>query len=510
MELNFLFGNPVKGKKGGKRMAGRKRTKSAAPKKRKVRSRKNPYLIKGKLFYDDAEIEQINTALASYNASRPKKHTPSTYTAADKAILAEAGRSGWNPSPKKISMKAAQSLVAKLKNDKKAATPAEAKKIDAIIKKVMAMVQTKSPQTIDSIIQNKNIEDEESLLSSLSSALGRRSASAVSKMKDVGPVLKTKLGPLNKDTLMEIAAELKKGNPSRKQKNAVKGGEKMAKGRKKATKRKAHKKAGKKVAAMAAPKKRRKKRKSMKLALTAATRKKVRRSKKAARKYLKAHRRHKVGPKKGRKVALKWKRGNPGIQEAAISIGKIALAGAAAGVALQLANKFAKPMIDKVVPKALADFKVGNAAVGQILLSCLVPGLVAAGLKMVKHPMAQQVSDVIIVTTAANAGQRIAAGLLPGGMAGVEPMLMGVEPMLMGEADFGEADFGDADFGAIEQFSGVEPQLMGEADFGSADFGAVQQYSGYGAIEQFSGDEDYAGEDLDGEDFDGESAHGLG
>ena len=168
-------------------------------------------------------------------------------------------------------------------------------------------------------------------------------------------------------------------------------------------------------------------------------------------------------------------------------------------------------MIDKLVPKALADLKVGNAPVGQILLSCLVPGLVAAGLKMVKHPMAQQVSDVIIVTTAANAGQRIAAGLLPAGMAGVEPMLMGVEPMLMGSADFGEADFGEADFGAVEQFSGygVEPQLMG-SHLGSADFGAIEQYSGYGAVEQFSGDEDYAGEDLDGEDFDGESAHGLG
>lgn len=284
----------------------------------------------------------------------------------------------------------------------------------------------------------------------------------------------------------------------------------------KAKKAPARKKAGKKavrrkVKAKAAPRKKR--RKPRTLGLTAASKKSLGKKVKSARKSLRRKSKGAKSRKYKAKIQFKKLR-NPTLAEGAMSIAKIAAAGAAAGVALQLANKLVKPMIDKVVPKMIADLKVGNAPVGQIALSCLIPGLLAYGLRMVKHPMAQQVSDVIIVTTAANAGQRLVAGLLPGGMAGVEPMLMGVEPMLMGDADFGDADFGDADFGdadfgAIEQFSGVEPMLMG-----SADFGAIEQFSGHdaaslGAIQMHGygyGDEDYAGED----DMDGESEFGLG
>ena len=58
MELNFLFGNPVKGKKGGKKMAAKKRAKSSAPKKGKVSARKNPWSIGGKRYYTDDEIDK--------------------------------------------------------------------------------------------------------------------------------------------------------------------------------------------------------------------------------------------------------------------------------------------------------------------------------------------------------------------------------------------------------------------------------------------------------------------
>lgn len=362
----------------------------------------------------------------------------------------------------------------------------------------------KAKSGIADILSQKAQKQEMDLLKSLTKGLKSRSGAALKKKKAAGPARQISLGQLDKDALLEIAAELKKGNPS--------GGKKMAakKKKSKAKKAPARKKAGKKVVrrkmkAKAAPKKRRKSRRKAKVAMTAQSVKELGKKAKSARKSLRRKKKGAMSRKYKAKVQFKKLR-NPTIAESAMSIAKIAAAGAAAGVALQLANRMVKPMIDKLVPKMIADLKIGNAPVGQIAISCLVPGLLAAGLRMVKHPMAQQVSDVIIVTTAANAGQRLVAGLLPAGMAGVEPVLMGVEPLMMGEADFGDADFGDADFGAIEQFSGVEPLLMGQ----SADFGAIEQFSGHdaaslGAI-QLHGDEDYAGDD----DMDGESEFGLG
>jgi hypothetical protein len=512
MELNFLFGNPVKGKKGGKRMAGRKRRSSA---------RKNPAMIKGKWYFDEVELEKYREGVKGL---KPK--AKSSYSAADAKILGALGYSTAAKKGTELSYSAAKKLIKKLEHDKKLATPAEARKIDATIKKVEASV---SGSTVEDALKRLRTSSDKSAMDKFSKMLSSRGPSAISKLgklnwDDIQDQVDYPAGGLTEEHILDLIeaeeqASSRKGKAKSKaqeleslirsmvKSNPSKGGKKMAKKKgKKATKRKV-KKAGKKTvrkskgkARKSKAKGRRSKRKVKHLALAKAAAKAYAAGEKSARSYFKKNKKAKVGPKKGKKAVLRWKRGNPGIKDAAVSIGKIALAGAAAGVALQLANKFAKPLIDKVVPSAIADLKIGNAPVGQILLSCLVPGLVAAGLKMVRHPMAQQVSDVIVVTTAANAGQRIVAGLMPAGMAGVEPMLMGVEPMLMGEADFGEADFGEADFGAIEQFSGVEPQLMGEADFG-----AIQQYSGYGAIEQFSGDEDYAGEaDFGEDDMDGE------
>ncbi len=508
-------------------MAGRKRTASASKSRR--RARKNPTMIDGKWYFDDAEATTVAEAIKGMRpAKAPPKPKKSAWSAKDLQILKSL--SGYDPKQKKIAASTADKLVEKLEHDKSlAADQSERMSIQNAIKKIKKMrAEPKAPRSSSSIadvLSNLTGRKEKSQLDRLESLLKGRGVSAAKKLKSASDVRYSKLpASIDKEYLLDLLKqedEYKKPNPG-------KGGKKMAKakkGKKKATKRKVKKAAGKKparrkVKAKPARKVKRKsaRRKARRLPLTEASAKAMMAGEKSARKYFKKHKKAKTGPKRGKKATLRWKRSNPGFAEAAMSIGKIAAAGAAAGVALQLANRFAKPMIDKIVPKALAELKVGNAPVGQILLSCLVPGLVAAGLKMVKHPMAQQVSDVIIVTTAANAGQRIVAGLLPAGMAGVEPMLMGVEPMLMGEADFGDADFGDADFGAIEQFSGVEPQLMGsqlgDADFGAIEqfsgYGAIQQFDGYGAIQQFSGDEDYAGEDFDGEDFDGESSHGLG
>lgn len=507
-----------------------------AGRKRKGSARKNPTMVKGKWYFDDEEIDAYSDAL-----KRLKKAPKSKYSAAEAKYLKSLG---YDVSPAKkseMSYAAAKAAIKKLENDRKSLPPSEKKKITAIIDQIKQTVKGQTvDDALDRLMGSKTPKNVTARFAKLLSGRGPAALKKLGKISEEDVNLRIPMpGKITEAHLADLLADedayssrSKKSPKSKAQEleslirsmvksNPSKGGKKMAKkkSKKKATKRKM-KKAGKKTirkskgkARKSKAKGRRKssKRKVKHLALARAAAKAYAAGEKSARNYFKKNKRAKVGPKKGKKATLRWKRGNPGIAEAAMSIGKIAAAGAAAGVALQLANRFAKPMIDKLVPKALADLKVGNAPVGQILLSCLVPGLVAAGLKMVKHPMAQQVSDVIIVTTAANAGQRIVAGLLPAGMAGVEPMLMGVEPMLMGSADFGEADFGDADFGAIEQFSGygVEPQLMG-SHLGEADFGAIQQYSGYGAIEQFSGDEDYAGEDFEGEDFDGESAHGLG
>lgn len=496
-------------------MAGRKRTRSA---------RKNPTMVKGKWYFDDEEIDAYSDAL-----KRLKKAPKSRYSASEAKYLKSLG---YDVSPEKkseMSYAAAKAAIKKLENDRKSLPPNEKKKITAIIDQIKQTVKGQTVEdALDRLTGSKTPKNVTARFAKLLSSRGPAALSKLGKISEEDVDLKILMpGKITEAHLADLLADedayssRSKKSPKTKaqeleslirsmvKSNPSKGGKKMAKAKKKgkkATKRKV-KKAGKKTvrkskgkARKSKAKGRRSRRKVKHLALAKAAAKAYAAGEKSARSYFKKNKKAKVGPKKGKKAVLRWKRGNPGIKDAAVSIGKIALAGAAAGVALQLANKFAKPLIDKVVPSAIADLKIGNAPVGQILLSCLVPGLVAAGLKMVRHPMAQQVSDVIVVTTAANAGQRIVAGLMPAGMAGVEPMLMGVEPMLMGQADFGEADFGEADFGAIEQFSGVEPELMGEADFGS-----IQQYSGYGAIEQFSGDEDYAGEaDFGEDDMDGE------
>ena len=516
-------------------MVAKKRARKANPKRRSG-GRRNPWIIDGKTWYEDDEIQKISTAAqaiikASVAPKAPSAPKLSKYSASDLKIISLVTSRGFKPEMAKgVPSSTAANIIKKLDHDYNI-TSGEAKKaIDRTRKALAAFTvfpqakkaKPKAKTGISATLKEKAEKEEMSLLKGLTKSLRSRSASALKKKKTVGPARAAGLGTLTKYDLLQIAAELKKGNPSGGKKMAKKKAKKSPVRRKKAGKKAAHRKAHKKHKRhkKAAPAKKRRKARRSKIAMTVASKKALGKKVKSASKALRRKKKGAMSRKYKAKVQFKKVR-NPSIAESAMSIAKIAAAGAAAGMALQLANRLVKPMIDKVVPKAIADLKVGNAPVGQIAISCLVPGLLAYGLRMVKHPMAQQVSDVIIVTTAANAGQRLVAGLLPAGMAGLEPMLMGVEPQLMGEADFGEADFGEADFGeadfgAVEQFSGygAEPVLMGSADFGAVEqfsgYGAVHQYSGYGAVEQFSGDEEYAGEDLDGEDFDGESAHGLG
>lgn len=507
-------------------MVVKKRTKKANPKRRSG-GRKNPWLIDGNTYYEDDEISKISTAAQAILAASVAPKAPaapklSKYSPKDLSIISLVTSSGFKPAMAQgVPASTAGKVLEKLDHDYPLVSGQAKKAIDKTRKLLAefavypkkAKPKAKAKSGISDILAAKAAKQEKDLLKSLTKGLKSRSGASLAKKKTSGPARKISLGQLNRDELLKIALELKKGNPS--------GGKKMAAKKKKSKAKKAparKKKAGKKVAARkvkakAAPRKKRRKARKSKIAMTSQSKKVLGKKAKSARKSLRRRKKGALSRKYKAQVQFKKLR-NPTLAEGAMSIAKIAAAGAAAGVALQLANKLVKPMIDKVVPKVIADLKVGNAPVGQIALSCLIPGLLAYGLRMVKHPMAQQVSDVIIVTTAANAGQRLVAGLLPGGMAGVEPMLMGVEPMLMGDADFGEADFGDADFGeddfgAIEQFSGVEPMLMG-----SADFGAIEQFSGHdaaslGAIQMHGygyGDEDYAGED----DMDGESEFGLG
>ncbi len=505
-------------------MAAKKRVRKANPKRRSG-GRKNPWSIDGKTYYEDAEIEKISAAAQSILAASVAPKAPaapkmSKYSPKDLQIISLVTSSGYKPAMAQgVPAAQAGKVLEKLDHDYPLVSGQAKKAIDKTRKLLAefavypkkAKPKAKAKSGIADILAAKEAKKEKDLLKSLTKGLKSRSGAALAKKKTSGPARKVSLGQLDREELLKIALELKQGNPS--------GGMKMAAKKKKSKAKKAparKKKAGKKAAARkvkvkakAAPRKKRRKARKSKIGMTAQSQKVLGKKAKSARKSLRRKKKGALSRKYKAQVQFKKLR-NPTLAEGAMSIAKIAAAGAAAGVALQLANKIAKPMIDKLVPRMIADLKIGNAPVGQIAISCLIPGLLAAGLRMVKHPMAQQVSDVIIVTTAANAGQRLVAGLLPAGMAGVEPVLMGVEPLLMGEADFGDADFGDADFGAIEQFSGVEPVLMGEADFGSADFGAIEQFSGHdaaalGAI-QMHGDEDYAGED----DMDGESEFGLG
>lgn len=499
-------------------MVAKKHTKKANPKRRSG-GRKNPFMIDGKKYYTDKEIEKISTAakaiLKASEVKKPSAPKLSNYSNEDISIISLVTSSGFRPAMLKgVPLAKAQRIIKKLDHDEPLVSGEVKKAIQRSQDKLAEFTNLSEKQkpakepSLMGIVKSKLKSQEDSLLKSITKGLASRSGKALSKKKviDKKSIKKAPSIKLDRDSLLEIARELKQGNPS--------GGMKMAAAKKRKSKAKKaparKKKAGKKVAARkakAAPRKKR--RKPRTVGLTAASKKSLGKKVKSARKSLRRKSKGAKSRKYKAKIQFKKLR-NPTLAEGAMSIAKIAAAGAAAGVALQLANKLVKPMIDKVVPKMIADLKVGNAPVGQIALSCLIPGLLAYGLRMVKHPMAQQVSDVIIVTTAANAGQRLVAGLLPGGMAGVEPMLMGVEPLLMGDADFGDADFGDADFGAIEQFSGVEPLLMGQ----SADFGAIEQFSGHdaaslGAIQMHGyghDDEDYAGED----DMDGESEFGLG
>jgi hypothetical protein len=515
MELNFLFGNPVKGKKGGKKMAAKKRAKSSAPKKRKVSARKNPWSIGGKRYYTDDEIDRIKKAHEALKP--PAQPKMSSYNKQELSILEEVSKLGYRPKSLSVSQSTADKLIAKLDKDYALADSSQKQKITAAKKKIAASVKASVlPDSIQSILDSKQAKAKEQKLAALSKIGGRSLSAGIKALKKMKPEKAQAFygdlpATLSESDLISIADELKKSNPG-------KGKKKMAAKKKKAVKKSTKKKtAGKKKAAPKrknpADKKKttRRRRRKLSVGYTKATNNALLKSEKSARKQL-----SKKGKKKGsvsskRKIGIQWQRKNPSIQEAALSIGKIALAGAGAGVAVQLANRLAKPMIDKVVPAALANLKVGNAPVGQILLSCLVPGLVAAGLKMLKHPMAQQVSDVIIVTTAANAGQRLAAGFLPAGMAGAEPVLMGVEPELMGSADFGDADFGDADFGEIQMY-GDEDEMMGDADFGVEPELMGHAQLGYGEIQMY-GEDDFDGEDEEyagEEDMDGYSAHGLG
>lgn len=508
-------------------MAAKKRVRKANP-KRSSGGRKNPiFAINAKTgktmqFFKDSEIEGIQKK-AKELAESLVASVPSKYSAAEKGLIASVAGSYYLPG-KSVTKKSIDSLVKKL--------DADAPFVDGSSKAVLTKVKNRL-NTI--LAQQTGIASSKAKIKALGQMAkdvkSKRSQAAMKKLSLKNIELKDDLDAANLTIadLEQIASNMKSGNPR-------KGGKKMAAkkkkkiGKKKSVKRKVSKKksAGKKKTAgrKKSTSKRRTKRK-IRIGYSKATNTALLKSEKAARKQL-----SKRGKKKGslstkRKVRVQWQRMNPliperaSMKETAVAIAKIAAAGAAAGVLLQVGNKFAKPMFDKILPKAITDLKVGNVAVGQIALSCVIPGLLGAGLKMLKNPYAQTIADVVLVTTFANAGQRIAAGLLPSGMAGVEPMLMGVEPQLMGEADFGavqlhgdadfgdadfgDADFGDADFGAIEEFSGVEPQLMGSADFGS-----IEQFSGHdaaslGAI-QMHGDEDYAGED----DMDGESDFGLG
>ena len=503
-------------------MAAKKRAKSSAPKKRKVSARKNPWSIGGKRYYTDDEIDKIKKAHEALKP--PAQPKMSSYNKQELSILEEVSKFGYRPKSLSVSQSTADKLIAKLDKDYALADSSQKQKITAAKKKIAASVKASVlPDSIQSILDSKQAKAKQQKLAALSKVGGRSLSAGIKALKKMKPEKAQAFygdlpATLSESDLISIADELKKSNPG-------KGKKKMAAKKKKAVKkspkRKVAKKktAGKKKAASkrkkpAAKRKTTRRRRKLSVGYTKATNSALLKSEKSARKQLSRKGKKKGSVSSKRKIGIQWQRKNPSIQEAALSIGKIAAAGAAAGVAVQLANRFAKPMIDKVVPAALANLKVGNAPVGQILLSCLVPGLVAAGLKMVKNPMAQQVSDVIIVTTAANAGQRLAAGFLPAGMAGEEPVLMGVEPELMGSADFGDADFGDADFGEIQMYGdededeemmgdadfGVEPELMGHAQLG---YGEIQMYG----EDDFDGeDEEYAGE----EDMDGYSAHGLG
>lgn len=485
-------------------MAAKKHARKANPKRRSG-GRKNPiYAVNAKTgkqmqFFKDSEITGIQKR-AKELADGMLLSAPSKYSAAEKALIGSVAGNYYLPG-KSVTKKSIDALVKKIDADSKFVDPSSR----TVLTKVKNRLKTiLAQQSGIASTRAKNAPSIKQLGQIAKDVKAKRSAAAMKKypLKNIKVEADYDYSTTDLQDLLRIAQNMKSGNPS--------GGMKMAASKKKKSKAKKaparkKKKAGKKVVrrkvkAKAAPKKRRKSRRKAKIAMTAQSVKELGKKAKSARKSLRRKKKGAMSRKYKAKVQFKKLR-NPTIAESAMSIAKIAAAGAAAGVALQLANRMVKPMIDKLVPRMIADLKIGNAPVGQIAISCLVPGLLAAGLRMVKHPMAQQVSDVIIVTTAANAGQRLVAGLLPAGMAGVEPVLMGVEPLLMGEADFG-----DADFGAIEQFSGVEPMLMGS----SADFGAIEQFSGHdaaslGAI-QLHGDEDYAGED----DMDGESEFGLG
>lgn len=507
-------------------MAAKKRARKANPKRRSG-GRKNPWLIDGKRYYEDDEIDLIRGAAdaeikKSAAAPQPKM---SSYSKADLAILAAAGRSGYSPSQKKISQSAADKLIAKLDNDYQFASASEKAKIRSTKAKIQKMTQAPAAKpNIGQILKTKSEQEESSLLKSLLKGFGGRGSAAIQKKKKTGPATQLQLGVLDRDALLDIAQELKSGNPR-------KGGKKMAKkGRKKAAaapkkrkkskgKKVAKRKVGRKSKARKSSRKGKKARKSLRFAK--ATAKALSKAETAARKYLRSHKKAKLGPKRGRKVKVRYMR-NPapfgavgeargvGWKDLLKSFATVAGIGAVAGVGNKFAGAAVAKGLDMIGLGKLKDMKLGAVPVGGILVSSIAPIAMAVVAKKYlskrDNDMADQFANVMLITTAANIGQRIMGSLPIPGLAGVEPMLMGVEPLLMGDADFGDADFGDADFGAIEQFSGVEPLLMGNADFG-----AIEQFSGedadmLGAV-QLHGD-DYTDEMTD-EEYE-RASHGLG
>jgi hypothetical protein len=556
MELNFLFGNPVRRKKGGKSMARKKRSAiKENPKRKKRRAKRNPtvggaelkqteggkYAIidargpaakavkPAKVYLTPTEQLELKRKLKTKIKGLGKAKT--SFSLTEQLLAQEAGIDLSAVGEYQAKASELIKLRSKLSKLKEGADSATKKNLNAQIVKInnkLAAYKGLGIETseVDRARKKQKYSDVLKNLSKFSSANmasdgwepGELSSSALdiasADVDDLADILakqlKTESGKPSRSEVMKALlgkadaqelADLLKSNPRRKGRKSA-----MAKKRKskaKHTKRKGKKsyrrkgrrsKAAKIAAAMAAAgighKKRRKKRRGHK----------------------KAHRSH--------------RRRNPIDAGMLKELAMIGAAGALSALAVGAVSKMAKPILDKL-PSAITGLKVGNAPVGQLVISALVPAGLYMAMKRSNVGFLSKAADVLAVVTAANIGSRLASGFLPAGMiAGVEPTLLGVEPSLMGEADFGEADFG-----AVEQFSGygAEPVLMGEADFGDADFGeadfgSIQQYSGYGAVEQFSGygavqqyagDEDYAGdeyegEDFDGEDFDGESAHGLG
>ena len=208
-------------------MVVKKRTKKANPKRRSG-GRKNPWLIDGNTYYEDDEISKISTAAQAILAASVAPKAPaapklSKYSPKDLSIISLVTSSGFKPAMAQgVPASTAGKVLEKLDHDYPLVSGQAKKAIDKTRKLLAefavypkkAKPKAKAKSGISDILAAKAAKQEKDLLKSLTKGLKSRSGASLAKKKTSGPARKISLGQLNRDELLKIALELKKGNPS--------------------------------------------------------------------------------------------------------------------------------------------------------------------------------------------------------------------------------------------------------------------------------------------------------